>query len=128
MNRRTLFSVALVVLAVLAAVTIGAVAYQTGVQQGLVEGRRVSEAPPAASQPVGPYWHYPPFGFWHFAPFGLFFPLFPLLCVFLVFFLVRGLFWGRCCGYYGPWRGGVPPSFEEWHRQAHEGRPEARPV
>jgi hypothetical protein len=127
-NRRALFAVAVVILAAMAAVAIGGLAYHAGVEQGLAEGRRVSEAPPAGSAAGEPYRQFPPFGFWHFAPFGFFFPLFPLLFIFLVFFLIRGLFWGRCGGYYyGPWRGGVPPTFEEWHRQAHE-KPDARPV
>jgi hypothetical protein len=64
-----------------------------------------------------------------------FFPLFPLFFVFFFFFIMRALWWGLGGGW-GPrgWYGhryryyrGVPPEFEEWHRQAHAEEPPPKP-
>ncbi|MBI3749604.1 MAG: hypothetical protein HY262_12290 [Chloroflexi bacterium] len=83
-------------------------------------------------------WH--PFG-WGFSIFGL---LFGLFFLFIIFGLIRAIFWGGHRGW-GPngWGGGAGPrgrgwdarydrnpwierfgaSFEEWHRQAHGSGP-----
>ena len=104
--------------AVLGLALVGVVAYNAGVSQGL------AQAAVAAAQagqgttgtPLPPY----PYAYGWYRPWGFGFG-FPIFFLFLFFwlFVVRGLFWGR------PWRrwhdyGGVPPSFEEWHRRAHD--------
>jgi len=96
------------------AAAIGIGAYNAGVAQGIAVSGRVV-APPAGA-PVVFVWARP----WGFG----FFPFFPLVFIFLFFFLLRGFFWR------GPWRGGwrrgyggVPPAFEEWHRRAHGEQP-----
>ncbi|HEX9246269.1 MAG TPA: hypothetical protein VGA35_08905, partial [bacterium] len=77
--------------------------------------------PGAAPYPMYAYPAYP-YGYPFHGPFGFgFFGLLgPILFIFLLFALARGLFWR---GYgYGCGRGGgrgVPPRFEEWHRRAH---------
>jgi hypothetical protein len=96
---------------VLVALTLGAggVGYNLGVSHGL------AIAAPAAGAPgMPPYMWYRPWGFGF--GFG------PLLFLFLFFFVFRSLLWGG----YGRrhWRhagcGGLPPTFDEWHRRAHE--------
>ena len=77
-----------------------------------------------------PYYGYGPFyGHWGFGfGFGFLHLLFPLLFFFLIFALLRGLFWGgrhRWGGHNGDWSGRVPPMFDEWHRRAHEGQQES---
>jgi hypothetical protein len=53
-----------------------------------------------------------------FFPFGiLFIPLF----IFLFFGVMRAVFWRGRWGRRGPWDGGAPGWFDEWHRRAHEG-------
>src|SRR5438552_18259395 len=82
----------IVTLAIAAIVGVGA--YQLGVAQGLA----------TTGTAVAPYGYYHPF---FFGGFGF---LFPLLFIFLIFFLLRCAFWcwwGRCsgggsgCGYWG---------------------------
>ena len=112
---------ALVLLAVLAAVAIGSVAYEAGVSHGIALQPPVAVAPPAAGAPPvapGPYPYYP-YGYyrpWRFGFFG------PLLFVFFWIFLLRGIFfWGG--GWRRRWHGGPdywPQRFDEWHRQAHD--------
>ncbi len=112
-------------------------AYDAGVHTAVTtavdNGARV-----AAPVVVPPYgygygygWH--PFG-WGFSIFGV---LFGLFFLFLIFGLIRAIFWGGRRGW-GPGGWGEPghhanggrydrnpwierfgPSFEEWHRQAH---------
>jgi len=113
---------AVVVLAVVAAVAIGATAYQAGVSHGLAlqpppvvaPGGAGAQAVPPTPYPYYPYRYYGPrFGF-----FG------PLLTIFLFVFLLRALFWGFGGGwrhrywYYDPELG--RSRFDEWHRRAHE--------
>jgi hypothetical protein len=94
-------------LAAILSIGVGVLAYNAGVSRGL-----------ALHAPAGfaAYPWYPPY--W-FHPFGFVFPLFML---FFWFAFARFLFWG------GAWRrrwhhetpDGVPPRFEQWHRQMHE--------
>ena len=91
--------------AVILSLGIGILAFNSGVTRGIAIN---PQGGPAAFA-----WH----PFW-FHPFGFVFPLFML---FFWFAFARFLFWG------GPWRrgwhhesGGVPPRFEQWHRQMHE--------
>jgi len=92
---------------------------------------------------MGYGWH--PFGF----GFGIFGFLFGLFFLFLIFGLIRAIFWGGRRGW-GPGGGGsggwggpghhgdsryernpwierFGPSFEEWHRHAHEGQSSNEP-
>ena len=117
MNRRVLIGVALALVAIAIAGTIGAVSYQAGVAHGLAESGTV--LPPEGGVPHAAHWPYRPF--WHHGPFGFFGIIFPLLFLFLLFGLLRRVLWGPWWA--GPghrWTGGVPPMFEEWHRRAHE--------
>ncbi|HLO32460.1 MAG TPA: hypothetical protein VK249_25140 [Anaerolineales bacterium] len=100
-------------------------------QAGFAQGSPITiQAPSGQTAPLPyPYYGYGmpfhrPFGFgFGFGCFG------PLLAFFLIFLLVRFIFWGGRWGWgqrgmYGPWRhgwgeGGVPPMFEEWHKRAH---------
>ena len=96
-------------LALVGSVMVGVLAYNAGLSHGAADAA-------AAGGNLPPYfygwgWHRP-FGFgWGFPIFFLFF--------FWIFF-ARFLFWG------GPWRRrwhyyrDVPPSFDDWHRRAHE--------
>src|ERR1700704_3252782 len=100
-----------VVLAVaIVATLVGVFAYNAGVTHGLAQVGQPAGGPGA----FAPYGWYRPWGF------GLFFPF---LFFGFWFFALRALFWG------GPWRrygcyGGsyrdLPPTFDEWHRRAHE--------
>ena len=87
---------------------VGAGAYQLGVTQG------AAATGTAVAAPAVYYWH--PF---FFGGFGF---LFPLLFLFLIFFLIRGAFWGWGRGYGGPGRYGLgdrQAMLEDWHKRAH---------
>jgi hypothetical protein len=102
------FRIVFGVLAIAALIAVGAYTYNLGVARGMVESGRMITSP-ATGVPVVAVWH--PWGFG-------FFPLFPLLFIFLWVFVLRALFWGG--RWRRPWRyDGVPPAFEEWHRRAH---------
>jgi len=115
MNNRSLFRVlAIVALVLVGAAAIGIGAYNAGMAQGMAFSGRAAAAP-LAGAPYVYVWPHP----WGFG----FFPLFPLLFIFLFFFVLRGLFWrgpwyARGCGH-----GGVPHAFDEWHRRAHGDQP-----
>ena len=112
-NRHLLRALVFGVLLLGGAAVLGVGAYNAGVAQGIAESGRLVGAPPPVGTPVY-VWPRP----WGFG----FFPFFPLLFLFLFFFVVRGMLWrGRR---HGGWRyryEGVPPMFEEWHRRAHAG-------
>jgi hypothetical protein len=100
----------LALVAVAVSLVVGIVAYNAGLANGAAQAA-------AASGNIPPYvyawgWHRP----WGF---GFAFPLFFL---FLWFVIARAFFWGgpwhRRWYYYG--HDVPPPSFEEWHRRAHE--------
>ncbi len=96
-----------------AAVVVGSllfalIAYNIGLSEGAARAAAAS-----GTLPAYPYWGWHrPWGF------GIGFPL-----LFLVFWFViaRSFFWGapwrRRWYYYGD---AVPPSFDDWHRRAHE--------
>ena len=109
-------------LAGVAAIAIGAIAYQAGVSQGIAMRPPVASTPgaPGGTQvvPPTPYPYYP-YGYyrpWRFGFFG------PLLTIFLFVFLFRMLFWGfwgwRRRWLYDPELG--PSRLDDWHRRAHE--------
>ena len=124
MNRRIVLGVLLVLVLAAGAVSLGAYAYNIGVAQGLAQSAKLGDLPPGTEMTPypyyygGPFWFHRPFGFGFFGCFG------PLLFLFLIFLLFRGLWWGGRWDHgpgwrHGHWAKGVPPIFEEWHRQAH---------
>jgi hypothetical protein len=124
MNRRWVMGIVLLIVLIVGTVALGGYAYSIGMMQGLAQSGRLL-APSGGDAPA-PYYaspsFYRPFGF----GFGAFGCLLPLLFFFLVFALVRGIFWGGRWGWHGH-RGmhgmtenGVPPMLEEWHRKMHE--------
>jgi len=118
-NRQLVRALVIGVLFLAGAAAIGIGAYNAGVAQGLAESGRLIAAPPAGA-PYVYVWHRP----WGFG----FFPFFPLLFLFLFFFVVRGLLWrGRWHGGWHYRHDGVPPAFEEWHRRAHARTPDPGP-
>ncbi len=120
MNGRIILGVLLVVVLIVGALGVGAYAYNLGVAQGLAQSDKLP-APPSGTVP---YPYYAPFFFRPFGyGFGLLGCLFPLLFLFLIFALFRGMLWGGRWG----WRRhhmigdhDVPPAVEEWHRKMHE--------
>ena len=121
MNNRSLWrALAIAVLVIAGAAFLSIGAYNAGVAHGIADGSRAITAPPAGT-PYVYIWPRP----WGFG----FFPLFPILTMLFLFFVVRALLWR------GPGRGGcacrdngVPPAFEEWHRQAHGEQPRPTPT
>jgi len=98
--------VAIAVLGIGIALTIGVGAYQAGAAHALATTGQAWVEQPGA----GPHgW-----GYGH----GFFFA--PFFFLFLLLLMARMVFWR------GSWRGGcrhdrgVPPAVEEWHRRAHE--------
>ena len=109
-----------VVLMLALAATVGVFTYNLGFAHGL------SQAAPAVTAPtvpgVVPYAFYPrPWG-WGMG----FFPIFGLFWAFLLFAILRRIWWGpRWYGLrYGPYGYDrfMAPEFEEWHRRAHAGK------
>jgi hypothetical protein len=123
------------VLIVVALIAGGAALGWTTYNAGLARGASQvagSAAVPQGGPPFVPFYGYGPYGF---HPFGLGFGflgcLVPLFFFFLIFSLIRLVFWGRMgwrgpmgWGHHGPgelhgrWR----DMAEEWHRQAHAGQ------
>ena len=108
-----------VVLTLALAAAVGVFTYNLGLARGLAQVAPVVAPPGGAPNAVVPYVFYPrPWG-WGFG----FFPFFGLFWAFLLFAIVRRLWWGprwygRRYGRYG-YDTCVPPEFEEWHRRAH---------
>lgn len=124
MNSRTVIKIVSALLLVGAIIGLGVFAYNAGVAQGYAINNWSSTGEP--SQMPLPY--YPSFYGPHFYGFGFLGCLVPFFLIFLIFFAMRGLFWGgwRDWGtmHHGPWGRGrpgqeMPPVFDEWHRQAH---------
>lgn len=110
-------------LLVVVALGVGVPAYQYGVAQGMADTGKIVAPVAGAPYMYGPFFPYGRFG-WGFGPLGC---LFPLLGFFIVFGLLRMLFWGRPRMWrHGYWSGEAPPVFSEWHRRAH-GEPPAEP-
>ena len=135
----------LLVLAIAAGISgISAYSYRMGLAQGAAQsGQAPAPAPgaPGAPYPMHPYGYgwYGPYGYGFHGPFGFgFFGfLWPLLWIFLIVLLFRGLFWGGRGHWgggpwrYGPWAhgpGGGPQWLEEWHRRQHEPKGQAGTV
>ncbi len=96
------------------------VAYNLGFSHGLTQ-QLVAQGGQIPAYPY-PYGWYRPWGF------GFGFPI--LFFILFWFVLARALFWRRRWHYgYGyPAFRGVPPAFDEWHRQAHERLKEEKPA
>src|SRR5258708_5381840 len=136
MNRRVVLGIFVVLLLVVVGVAAGGYAYNIGVAQGLANSGKL--VAPQGDGVVAPYYYGAPF-FYH--PFGFGFGflgcLFPLLGFFLIFSLLRLVFWGggwgghrgwgrRGLGWpegdgqnFGPGGPCVPPMFSQWHKRAH---------
>jgi hypothetical protein len=122
-NRRIIFGVLLALVLIAGAVSLGTYVYNAGVAQGLVESGKLTDLPPGAEAKLYPYYG-GPFGYHRPFGFGFFGCLGPLLFFLLFFGLFRWLWWGGPWGWGRGWKHGyegrgVPPMFEEWHRQAH---------
>jgi hypothetical protein len=129
---------AIVAVAIVAAIAIGATAYQVGVSHGIALQPLPTSAPgasgaPGAAQVVSPpapypYYAYHYYGPWRFGFFG------PLLTIVLFVFLFRMLAWWGFGGWgwrrhYWPYDPELGPSrFDEWHRRAHERMREGGPT
>jgi hypothetical protein len=134
MYRNIVFRFVLALVLIGAIIGLGIFAYNAGLAQGRLVNPQIPGGETAAvplPYYAMPYWH-PFFGYGGFGFLGC---LIPLFLLFLVFIAFRGLLWGgRRWGHgwnrmhHGPWGEGgwnkdVPPMFQEWHRQAHEGQP-----
>ena len=143
MNRRVVMAIIVVVLLVVVALGAGGVAYRFGISQGLAANPQLVAPQGNGGVPVAPFYYGMPgfygrpFGFG--GGFGFLGCLFPLLGFFLLFSLLRVVFWGgRWGGHWGGRRGwgghgwdgpdgqdvgpggqGVPPMFAEWHKRSH---------
>ncbi|MGE5139011.1 MAG: hypothetical protein ACM3JD_06110 [Rudaea sp.] len=123
MNRRIVLGILLTLVVVAMLAGIGLLAYDAGVSQGMVSsGKLTTPAPGTGPYPFYGGFFFPrPFGY----GFGLLGCLFPLLLFFVIFGVLRMLFWrpwyGRGTGYgYGRSGNGEPSTeFDEWHRRAH---------
>jgi hypothetical protein len=137
MNGPTIWRVVLGLVLVALLVGVGVQLYEVGMAHGMAQVAQTAPVQPGVTQPgvvppgVAPYPYYgygPGFRHWGFG-FGFLGLLFPLLVFFLIFALIRGLFWRGHYGWGGrggDWSGRVPPMFEDWHRRAHEGQQEPR--
>jgi hypothetical protein len=100
---------------VLVAIAVGTVAYNAGVSHGLaISAPAVGAAPGAApGAPAAAYYYAR-------RPWG--FGFFPLGILLFWFLFARLFFWGGCYRrrWYYPGPYDAPPSFDEWHRRAHE--------
>ncbi len=131
MNRRIVVGILLAVILIAGAVGLGLTAYNYGVVRGLADsGRFIEEG--GRGMPIMPFMHYG----WGLRPFGFGFGflgfLIPLFFFFLLFWLIRGLFWRSWGGWGhrgwgGKWEGHAPPMFEEWHKRAHGEGPTPEP-
>jgi hypothetical protein len=129
--RRTIAIGLLIALLVIGGGVIATAAYQAGlnvaVTTAVADGGTVVAPVPAYGWGYGPGYGWHPFGF----GFGIFGLLFGLFFLFIIFGLIRAIFWGGRRGWgpgswggRGGWGGpgnGGDSRFEQWHRQAHEG-------
>ena len=118
MRNRFLLSLVLVFVIAVGAIGLGSYAYNAGLAQGLAQSGKLV-APDGATVPYYSPMVYHPFNF----GFGGF--LFSCLFIFLIFGLVRAIFFRRHWGWRGqrgPWNGDFPPMAAEWHRKMHENK------
>ena len=116
MNGRFVWRLVIALVLVAVVVGLGFVAFNAGYAQGALDSGKIVAPVGGIVPPVyGPLFFRP----WGFG-FGPFACLFPLFGVFLLFGLMRVLFWGGRWGGHHHGERGVPPMFEDWHRKAHE--------
>jgi hypothetical protein len=119
MSGRIVMCVVLAFVLVGAAAGLGVYAYSAGVAQGMLDSGKITlPATGVAPMPyrAGPFFH--PFGF------GFGTCLMPLLFFFIVFIMLRAIFFPRRWhGHCRHWERGYPPMFEEWHNKMHENKP-----
>lgn len=122
MDRSTARRLLVAIVLIAGLVLVGVTAYNAGVTAGLAESGRILGPGDRVASP----YIYPGFGF----GFGFFGFFGALLFFFLIFGLLRAVFWGGPRGWHGggrwrdgrgSWAAGGPPMFEEWHRRMHEG-------
>lgn len=115
-------------------VGVGAYAYQVGMQQGVAQVAAGAAGDGAVATPrFAPMYYgygFHPFG-WGFGFLGCLAPLFFIFLFFSVFRLIRYAIWGPRWGWghhrwHRHWGKGMPPVFEEWHKQAHGEKPSER--
>jgi hypothetical protein len=120
----------------------GYMTYKAGMAQGIAQSPDIAAAIEKASENGQPAPFTPMYGYGYPHPYGFghphFFNPFFALCgsiLFLFFFLgaMRMIFfrpWRMGWGHHGhwgkDWEGKVPPMFEEWHKRAHEEKPEEK--
>lgn len=120
MNGRSIasFLFSLIVVGILVAIGVGI--YQAGVAQGVIDAGRF---PAGAAVPVAGY------GGYHDGGFGFLGLLFPLLFLFLIFGVLRAIFWrGRGWGHHGYYGRGWDrgPGWDresaiaDWHKRLHD--------
>jgi hypothetical protein len=124
---RTIAAILLVALLALGGGLIAVTAYQAGL--GTAVTTAVAQGGATVVAPVAPYGYGYGWG-WHGGGFGFFGFLGTLLFIFLVFGLIRAIFWRG-----GPGRGGwghdhghgrtfwenrFGESFDDWHRRSHD--------
>ena len=150
MNKKVILTIVIVLALIAGATGIGFAAFRAGTAYGLSQSEAVAAAlqnnkPGVDGGLGGPFMH----GAYGFAMphgfgigrmhsgfgggFGFLQCLVPLFGLFLLFALFRLVFrpwgWRHGWGGHGPWghQGGVPPHFEEWHKQAHGQAPPPPP-
>ncbi len=118
---RVVLSVLLMLLILAGVAALGWSAYNAGFAQGIAQNGARSLPGGGAAQPFWS-WGGPLYGFW-LGPLGC---LVPLAVLFLLFALLRPLFWLGMGGHhmggwgaYGERRKHFRDMAEEWHRQAH---------
>ena len=129
MNRSIVFRIVMALVLIGAVCALGALAFNAGMMQGLAQNTQAQAGSPA----VAPYPLYiMPYGypFW-FGGFGLGFFIVPFIGLFIIFGIMRAIFWHSRPGWrrmHGGWGStdetgnAVPPMIEEWHRRMHEGQ------
>jgi hypothetical protein len=120
---RIVLSILLALVCLAGAIGIGAYAYNLGIAQGMAVSGKVDV--PATGVVPAPYF-YRPFGFHPFGGFGFLSCLFPLFIIFVLFGVMRMVFWRARWGgmRHRHWdKEAIPPMVEEWHRKMHEQQP-----
>lgn len=150
MNKKVILTVVIVLAIIGGLVGVGFAAFRAGTMYGISQSETVAAAirenPGVGS--VMPFGDGPrgfnmphSFGGWgmrgNFGHMGFGFGflqcLVPIFGLFLLFAFFRMIFrpwgWRHGWGGHGPWgHGGVPPHFEEWHKQAHGQTPPPPPA
>ena len=106
----------MVIAALVLAALVGAMAYNAGVSHGIAQSGKMPAISAPVAAPVGVPYPYPYYWGWHPWGFGFFVPFFFL---FLIFGVLRAMFWRARWHAYGGCRG-YQERFDEWHRQSHE--------